>query len=358
VSFGSKDTGSGFNYYHKDWAGADGKYSLVNGVRVVNEHDYVMHEYYHSASPDSQTGLNYTNVDVIPSRTFPGHKAVQLQNKIVAKVKEHEFSLGKFVAEGRQTVGMTVEAIKTIANALHALKHGDLPSAARALRITDHRSALHPKDIAGRWLELQYGWLPLLTDVSEACKAYEALTAPPRRDTVKATTVSRVSYEGSASPTNWKGHGDDQIIRRIIYRMVESVPVARSLGLEDPLGIAWEIIPYSFVLDWFIPIGTYLENLSVIPTLTGKSITTEVRLLNCKAEVLNQTYYKGCTASFSYKSVTRTVANGLPLASPSFKSVDEAMSPRHIWNALALATQKVNSPGLSSLGGLTPSRRR
>jgi hypothetical protein len=31
-----------------------------------------------------------------------------------------------------------------------------------------------------------------------------------------------------------------------------------TLGLLNPLSLAWELLPYSFVIDWFLPIGDYL----------------------------------------------------------------------------------------------------
>jgi hypothetical protein len=30
------------------------------------------------------------------------------------------------------------------------------------------------------------------------------------------------------------------------------------LGLNNPVGIAWELIPFSFVVDWFVPVGKWL----------------------------------------------------------------------------------------------------
>jgi hypothetical protein len=32
-------------------------------------------------------------------------------------------------------------------------------------------------------------------------------------------------------------------------------------GLANPLSLAWEILPYSFVVDWMLPIGPWLSNL-------------------------------------------------------------------------------------------------
>jgi hypothetical protein len=31
------------------------------------------------------------------------------------------------------------------------------------------------------------------------------------------------------------------------------------MGVVNPLSIAWEVIPFSFVVDWFIPVGQVLE---------------------------------------------------------------------------------------------------
>jgi hypothetical protein len=33
------------------------------------------------------------------------------------------------------------------------------------------------------------------------------------------------------------------------------------LGLTNPLNVAWELVPFSFVVDWFIPIGSFFDGL-------------------------------------------------------------------------------------------------
>jgi hypothetical protein len=32
-------------------------------------------------------------------------------------------------------------------------------------------------------------------------------------------------------------------------------------GFTNPVSLAWELLPFSFVVDWFLPIGPYLESL-------------------------------------------------------------------------------------------------
>jgi hypothetical protein len=36
------------------------------------------------------------------------------------------------------------------------------------------------------------------------------------------------------------------------------------LGIFNPLLIGWELVPFSFVVDWFIPVGSYLEGIDAL----------------------------------------------------------------------------------------------
>jgi hypothetical protein len=42
---------------------------------------------------------------------------------------------------------------------------------------------------------------------------------------------------------------------------------AAQTGFTNPINLAWEVLPYSFVVDWFLPIGPYLETLSAFDGL-------------------------------------------------------------------------------------------
>jgi hypothetical protein len=104
--------------------------------------------------------------------------------------------------------------------------------------------------------------------------------------------------------------------------------------------VAWELVPYSFVIDWFIPIGSYLDNLAVIPTLTGRSMTMIVREWQASG-VGTSKFHKGASATFRKVNVNRTTGGGLSLGTPSFKTLSEASSGKHIANAIALAHQRI-----------------
>jgi len=42
----------------------------------------------------------------------------------------------------------------------------------------------------------------------------------------------------------------------------EAAIIGSASGISNPLLLAWELIPYSFVFDWLLPVGNYLEGLT------------------------------------------------------------------------------------------------
>jgi hypothetical protein len=249
-------------------------------------------------------------------------------------------------------VNMVVDNLGKLGRSVLALKRGDFHTAARQLGARPRPSRLAPSDVSGRWLELQYGWLPALMDVSEAAKAYEKITKKERTSIVRASAKETSLVENHVSGV-W-GTSKGSVTQRVVYtyEMTEQLTVARSMGLYDPLSVLWENIPYSFVVDWFIPIGTYLDNLSIIPRLTGRRMVnrswemtgnqplTYVGTLpgffggfNC-----SKVQYLGTDTLRSFRS-ERTIATGpWTAARPSFNA--SGLHGTRVWNAIALAAQR------------------
>lgn len=355
MTSGSKSTSSNYgNYSARVWSGDDGKYYLSGGRKIPKWNKYSMTEYSCSSSKNDKgytinCGCSSGAIDT----DIPGFADVKLQAKLTSKVRGHDFNAGVAFAEADKTSRMVVDTVSTIGRALRDIKHGNIADAARQLGINNYRKVnlskkitqnstrtLSAKDISGRWLEMQYGWLPLVNDVHEAANMLNERTSGPRIDTVHTSvTVSR-PYNGSCSPSNWSGSGTFTITKHLWYEMKEQLSNQRSVGLTHPLSIAWEVMPYSFVIDWFIPIGSYLDNLAVIPSLKGRKMTMIVRTWVASGSGTSK-YYAGCTGSFSKADVKRTVSSELSLAIPSFKSFQQAASGSHIANAIALAHQRL-----------------
>ena len=327
-------------------SGTDGKYETFNGRQRLKWNNYTASFHREVRTPGRTPlyiGDQWFNCTVVAGSVFTANDILTLQSRLSEAVKGHQFNLAVSAAQGKQTVDMVVNAAHSIGGALLDLKRGRFASAARRLGVNQRPSKLSEKDVAGRWLELQYGWLPLISDVHEAAKAYEAITKGPRRDRVSVSLTREGIKETSTSPPNWSCKGTVKEKWRLIYEMEEQLSTGRSLGLTDPLSVAWEIIPYSFVVDWFIPIGTYLENLNTIPKLSGRFLTTKSRRFQGSARTVNPAYKwtKIPTSFNSQVYIERTVSTSLSVPKPSFESFEDAMSPKRIWNALALVTQRL-----------------
>lgn len=189
-------------------------------------------------------------------------------------------------AEVRQTVDMIANTATRISTSLLNLKHGNISGAIGSLYHNTRRKPQvgNPsvtKSLANNWLELQYGWKPLLQDIDGSMRALAQLVQTnDLLRTVRASarsgeTISKfdvlfanqpVEFLMGGVPLTSVGQGEivtSSSIRGLIrFKMQDRVKsFLAQLGFTSPINLTWELLPYSFVVDWFLPIGPYLETL-------------------------------------------------------------------------------------------------
>lgn len=292
-------------------------------------------------------------------------------NKAIARLMPKTGSdvtanLAQDLAQLNQTASTIANAVTRISGAIGALRRRNVKAALNSLW-ADGNFRLHPKylpqarnSVANNWLCLQYGWKPLLQDVDGSM---EALANYFVRDPVivRQTTASAKieTYERGEmyhKPVQLYpcGHWSKKTFSQTRYRIswtIDSRLVAflQQTGFLNPINLAWEILPFSFVADWFLPIGPYLESLTAYSGLT--------LLRGCKtqfttAESIYFHSYSGNNPSDPspsawYQSVGAMVVKDLkldrtPVTSwprlgiPHFKN---PLSKVHIANGLALIQQ-------------------
>lgn len=280
----------------------------------------------------------------------PDFKALE---RLVQKIRGHQFDLGNYIPEGRETVAMTRNVLGRVASGLQAIRRKDIDGLVRSIGSTKVppktlRKRLTTKNVAQQHLELQYGIIPLLSDVYESATAFAAIANRPRKMSVTASASTKDLWVEQSYVSGYEHSITGRSSVRYKAEFVEMNPL-RSLGLLDPAGMIWEGIPFSFVIDWFIPIGQYLDLLNVIPYLDGQVVTTrysvsthrlsKVRTASCNSGGWSPSLGPAPYSNGRRIEVIRSIGtlDGLTIPPPEFKPLSKAMSPLHVWNAIALA---------------------
>jgi hypothetical protein len=360
---------------YRSWSGTDGKYESYGGSLRPKWNSYSSEQCSQMVTQGSiqwtctqpgggtDTTLNWFGHErsyrpysdgYWPSIT--NNEVLRIQNNLLQKVKGHSFDLGVNLAQMGQVTRMASSNLGKLGRSFLALRHGDFSAAARELGAAPRVSRLRPPDISGRWLELQYGWMPLLSDTYEAAKAFEAISKGPRTARFRSSKVTK-------SMEAFYATGDDSWSRlhkrtlQYSFELYEEMGFARQLGMLDPLSVAWELIPYSFVVDWFVPLGTYLDNLNQIPKLNGRWLVHSGYETSGAVKYKRNSPYPPCgyhggahryqvqsrtpAATGSYRWVSRGAPDSSPsVPKPGFNRADAAIHGNRLWNAIALASQR------------------
>lgn len=277
----------------------------------------------------------------------------QLIGRLVDELRGSDFNLAVMLGEGSESLRMIGDAAVKLARAGRFVRKGNLVSAAATLGVNrlQKRKPTGRGVVADRWLELQYGWLPLLNDIKGAAEMLSHLLHVPMRKRYVARVQTRFK-NGNLNPANgllyyssFVGYNRKQIVADI----AEAPNPVTLTGLLDPELVAWELLPFSFVVDWFVPIGTYLENRAAAQKLQGKFATTTSTFRLGQGVVGRKTSgYQGpnrytrqliCTGVQPYNcqyTVNRTVASQLNVPFPKVKTLDKALSWQHCLNGIAL----------------------
>lgn len=306
-----------------------------------------------SISPSRDGYWCVPSTDIIP---WTIDDTARLVDKTISKIRGHNFDAGVFVGTSHEVAKAVVGSTSAIITGVRSLKRGDLTGALRSLSrsvggssVDAARKRLNRKDVSGAWLALQYGWLPLYEDVYAASTAFEALSAPLSMTVPKATRVIRTNRSRESCH-----NGYDVRSSRFSFNHVtlSALPTyAQQMGLNNPAEIAWELLPWSFVVDWFFPIGRYIRQAGYIPFLSGINYSgggySSIAVFNGQYDPTfdPERHYEGLSGSNFDRHYLRTAgvsASSMQVVSPRFVGFDKVLkNSKRILNAVALLNQVI-----------------
>lgn len=279
--------------------------------------------------------------NVNPTSTWNANDDLALIGKLREAIAGSDFNLGIFLGESHQSVKLIAESATRIYQFFHSLKRGDLVGIGRSLKIATPKAI--PKGFAQGVLEFRYGWQPLLKDVQSAAEFLAKRNEYPYVATYKVKMKKPFAF--LAQTQDWGSRtvrGQTRV--QYIARLSEVNPVLLS-GLVDVESVAWELTPWSFVADWFIPIGSYLAARGLARSLTGTFVKTKTVTNYWEIDGHNNSGFTTYLSSPHYNGfniqVDRTVSTTLSVPLPTFKTPfgrnrDGSTSWVHAQNAIAL----------------------
>lgn len=318
----------------------------------------------------------FGNVTYLEPTTAQRQAALsRLKMRCLEKIKGQKVHLGNFIAEREQMFRMFTETASKIVRGAAAVKKGQFKKACQILGAgySSNGKKSKPfswggksqggfsvkKTFADNWLQLQYGWLPLYSDLYGACEEVEQTFEILRQEikggggiqyVVAKTRLSDADkYIDPQRPGAWslRNYIWDLRVKMCYTVDVESAAFLGRIGLTNPLSIAWEVTPFSFVFDWFLPIGRYLNTLDATLGCTfvdGSNagfLYTDIEYFRDISYVSTPNFlsiYKNCTGRARWFAYERQPLSGFP-SWIDFPVPKNPISAAHAANAFALLTQ-------------------
>jgi len=302
------------------------------------------------------------------------------RNKLLGKLHDQSVNLGNAIGEGKQTVNLFLQTAGRLAGAAKDLRRGNISGAAQILTGLQQtnvdlrgRRILHSNNttfaramrlnssraLANGWLELQYGWMPLLSDIYGSCEflANKLYRAPRFKESASSSVSTSYTVRTDISVDAYVLDAFETVhaVKYVNYFSQEGQHDLAAIGLINPLSIAWELTPWSFVVDWMLPIGTFLNNLDATYGLEfKKGCRTEFWRASCKRRQYGKSYEIGNVKYVNTSNVSERVdkvfvsrdrvssfpSNPLPNFKNPFSQFKSLIDPgAHALNAMALLTQ-------------------
>jgi hypothetical protein len=264
-----------------------------------------------------------------------------------AKAKSPDVQAAVTAAEGQKTVNGILRPLEQARELAFKVLSRKRNLVARGL--TGAKAA------ASAWLEYRYGWRPLMADIDGSIQALRnSGYMEPQRLTARDGTTLKWSTKGKITPSvsgttsveaSYARYIEHKISAGLIYELYDgsyTQYLKRSLGLSlgDVPSTVWELVPYSFVIDWFTEIGPWLQAIKPLPgfKVLGNWVTThetsgqEYTNLSSTCHVANSpaTTYSASGGGYSekFEVTTRSVDLALPsmpAATVSFRSLTHSI---------------------------------
>lgn len=203
----------------------------------------------------------------------------ELISKLAGAWRDSDVNVGMYLSpEGRESVVMVGDSLERLLHGARALKRGNFGGFLKEIRPLppsskrDSYKRFTQGDLSGSFLAAHLGWSPLIADAYNASDIFK--DSEYRSNTISA----KKGYTGARCN---KVSGPPEIILKnlgcfgvssLVAKYKREPTASERLGMGNPFQIGWELVPLSFVADYFLPIGATIDSLSFV----GSRVTSDV----------------------------------------------------------------------------------
>lgn len=181
--------------------------------------------------------------------------------------------LGTTIVEVRESFDMIHSRTLSLLRSFRAMRKGDVGGLIRELKLTGdgatrahsvwkNRGSKAAVSSANHYLEYIFGWKPMIEDIASAVKVLQSDF--PFKPVKARGKIQWTSENVETPPWGYVLSRQTTLMRCQISANVQitnpNLALANDLGFVNPAAIAFEVIPGSFLLNWFVPVGRFLES--------------------------------------------------------------------------------------------------
>lgn len=195
------------------------------------------------------------------------------RNAFLSKVRQAQtkFSSGTFLGELKEALHMIHRPFETLSK-----------SAVGYIEALRKRKRLDPKHwqkaIPGTWLEYSFGWVPLMNDIQSARNAYNSLFQQEKVQRVSGSgkdfhrsqeSTNYAAYNLTYAPYSWftdiVSFSETRTVRYYGDVVTQATTTYKDGAAQwgftpsDFVPTMWELLPWSFLIDYFASIGDCLD---------------------------------------------------------------------------------------------------
>lgn len=278
---------------------------------------------------------------------YPGVDQTKANNDALTNFVKRAKGVSRLF-QGGIFLGELTEAVRMVKNPANALRRGldDYAATLKKRRPQlnrtppNRRLAVARRIVSDTWLEASFGWTPLLSDIENGVKAIQSYAKDENRP-----RLVKVSGKGSSSTTMapaTSGDADGPIVLNYLENRTNLFEVKfygavsafnpRSqafnhwgVSLSDVAPTVWELVPWSFLADYFANIGniiecaTFLRSSLAWVNRSTKASVTQTFSVSTPPFPGGTRYVLGVPAEFELAEVTRAAYTGSLIPTLEFR---------------------------------------